>query len=371
MKTLLYRLVILAIALLLLVSAGAAASTGSDAGRQDKEESGSGAGDLPSRPDGGDEDGTPSAAGSCSSAAGASVGAEPGENGGSDEEQYYDPEDDGEYYDSDDDDDADDEFWYDSEDYDLEDYDEEEGSGGTTDEEFASDDDDDEAKEMYPAGYIESEEDKSNKFKLPKSGPKDEFGSDLGVPQVLYFDGSRKDVYDDAIKRRVEDARKYVEDVIMVEDRYAVVRKLCRNRHRLCALWAAGGECEANKPFMDEQCAPVCGTCDQLHIETRCPLDPDAVDALYPGDLDRLFERILSDPYYVETYQPMVLSRPSYPAGEGPTNTTYQLGVWLIQLENIATEEEALKMTQLGAAQGYKRSADVGEYNPGTSYFQR
>jgi hypothetical protein len=25
-----------------------------------------------------------------------------------------------------------------------------------------------------------------------------------------------------------------------------------------------------------------------LHIETRCPMDPDAVDAFYPGDVNKV-----------------------------------------------------------------------------------
>jgi hypothetical protein len=95
-------------------------------------------------------------------------------------------------------------------------------------------------------------------------------------------------------------------------------------------------------------CAPVCRTCDKLHVESRCRLDPDAVDAFAkPGDVNRMFERIISDEQY-QKYQPLVLSRPP----EGP---------WLVQFENILDEEEAQRLIDLGGELGYERSSDVGD----------
>jgi len=111
---------------------------------------------------------------------------------------------------------------------------------------------------------------------------------------------------------------------------------------------------------MKLNCAPSCYTCDQLHVELRCPLDPNATDALYDGDLDRMFENIVTNPIY-EQFQPTVLSRPQYAPGDGPENATYQLGIWLVQFENIATPSEAERLIELGAARGYERSADVGD----------
>jgi hypothetical protein len=66
-----------------------------------------------------------------------------------------------------------------------------------------------------------------------------------------------------------------------------------------------------------------------------------------PGDLNKMFERITTDPYYVEKYKPNVLSKP--PAGP-----------WVITLDNVATEEECQKMIELGSARGFERSQDVG-----------
>lgn len=67
-----------------------------------------------------------------------------------------------------------------------------------------------------------------------------------------------------------------------------------------------------------------------------------------PGDLNKMFERITTEPYYIEKYQPNILSKPP----EGP---------WVITMDNVATEEECEKIIQLGTDRGYERSQDVGE----------
>jgi len=36
----------------------------------------------------------------------------------------------------------------------------------------------------------------------------------------------------------------------------------CYNAHRLCALWAAEGECTSNSVYMDKNCGPVCKSCE-------------------------------------------------------------------------------------------------------------
>lgn len=96
------------------------------------------------------------------------------------------------------------------------------------------------------------------------------------------------------------------------------------------------------------QCAPVCQTCHQLSFDYRCPYDKNAPTVWGPGDLNKMFERITTDPFYLEKYTPTILSRPP----KGP---------WVITMENVATEEECQRMIELGAARGYERSADVGE----------
>lgn len=130
----------------------------------------------------------------------------------------------------------------------------------------------------------------------------------------------------------------------------------------MCAYWAVVGECERNAEFMNTNCAPVCFTCERTHAETRCPLDPSAVDAFYQGDLNKMFERIISDPVY-EPFQVSVISRPGYVDGDGPDtpDLNYKIGPWILQFDNITTPEEAQRIVELGSNRGYERSSDLGK----------
>lgn len=99
---------------------------------------------------------------------------------------------------------------------------------------------------------------------------------------------------------------------------------------------------------MKKSCAPVCQSCDYLTVEGRCPLDPNAIDAWGPGDLNKMFEKLTSEPYLSE-YDVQIHSSP---------NMEHRWGSpWVITMENIATEEEALRLIELGALEGYQRSA--------------
>lgn len=91
-----------------------------------------------------------------------------------------------------------------------------------------------------------------------------------------------------------------------------------------------------------------------LHVETRCPIDPNAVDAFYPGDVNKLFEKIISAPEY-QRYDIEVVSRPP----EGP---------WIVILDNAISDEEAQRLIDLGGQLGYERSADVGEERDDGTY---
>jgi prolyl 4-hydroxylase len=84
-------------------------------------------------------------------------------------------------------------------------------------------------------------------------------------------------------------------------------------------------------------------TCDQLLIENRCPIDPDAVPAWQPGDLDAMFRRLVDEPLASE-YDVQVLSNDP----------------WVITMDGVVTDEEADRLIELGAIEGYQRSSDVG-----------
>jgi prolyl 4-hydroxylase len=100
---------------------------------------------------------------------------------------------------------------------------------------------------------------------------------------------------------------------------------------------------------MKTACAPVCGTCEQISYEYRCPFDENAPTALNPGDLDVMFERILKD---FTHHTPIVLSSP---------NTTANTGPWVVQLDTFATAEECERLIELGAELGYGDSRTVGK----------
>jgi prolyl 4-hydroxylase len=91
-----------------------------------------------------------------------------------------------------------------------------------------------------------------------------------------------------------------------------------------------------------------------LHVETRCPVDPTAVDAWKPGDLDAMFRRVAFSPEF-QIYEPVIISRPP----EGP---------WIIMFDNALNDLEAYQLIELGEELGYERSADVGEKRPDGSY---
>ena len=112
---------------------------------------------------------------------------------------------------------------------------------------------------------------------------------------------------------------------------------------------------------MHKACAPVCETCELLHLSTRCPIDPNASDALYPGDLNKMFARIVSDQYY-QQFEPRVLSRPELAPGDNDTDEVDYIvgGPWVIVFEKAISDREAERLIELGGLKGYERSTSVG-----------
>jgi len=148
------------------------------------------------------------------------------------------------------------------------------------------------------------------------------------------------------------------------------IRSNCKNSNELCSFWAAIGECENNISFMKIQCAPACRSCHLIDMESRCPKIPDAIPALKPGDLNRMFEkfvetapgnRTLTDEdrrklrgAEMTEYSVTVHSRPS----DDPVSEALP---WIISLDDFLTDEECDSIIQHGFDTGYKRSEDVGK----------
>lgn len=74
-----------------------------------------------------------------------------------------------------------------------------------------------------------------------------------------------------------------------------------------------------------------------------------------------MFEHIVSDSFYAANYEIEVLSRPDYAEGDDVETSSYQLGPWVLTLDNFLSPEEAEALVNLGAEIGYERSTDVGE----------
>ena len=111
-------------------------------------------------------------------------------------------------------------------------------------------------------------------------------------------------------------------------------------------------------------------------MSTRCPPLEDAVPALGPGNLNKMFERIVATAPGNRTlsndereklaeegmtdYSVVVHSRPSQePASEISLTRDKELPPWVIVFNNFLTPEECDSMIQLGYETGYKVSTMV------------
>jgi hypothetical protein len=89
---------------------------------------------------------------------------------------------------------------------------------------------------------------------------------------------------------------------------------------------------------MKKECAPACLSCEFLVMEQRCPMDMESEqmkDVWQADDLNKLFERLTSEPYLTD-FSVEILSSP---AKGGP---------WVIQLDNVLSPEEAAHLVELG-----------------------
>lgn len=107
--------------------------------------------------------------------------------------------------------------------------------------------------------------------------------------------------------------------------------------------------------YMKLQCAPACYSCESLSFESRCPMPENLENIWAPGNgLNAMFEKITTDAYYKETYDINVLLQP------GMKNNKFPDSPWVVVIDNFLTETECDTLIELGAAQGYEQSKDVG-----------
>lgn len=193
----------------------------------------------------------------------------------------------------------------------------------------------------------------------------------------------------------------------------------CTNNEDLCAFWAVIGECEVNPSYMKTKCAPSCQTCDLIDMDNRCPkLDDNVRPALLPGELNAMFERIVTTPPYelalvptvqrlidpidgttdnnttdhakygeMTNYRVIVHSRPNPDSNDGnegrdtwstarnrrmsnnddedeEDDDDTRTNPWVITFDNFLTIEECKHLINLGYKSDYERSEDVGDLKP-------
>ena len=102
----------------------------------------------------------------------------------------------------------------------------------------------------------------------PIDGPGVEFGA------VQELDSNCGGTRDEAAVAKLAVTERYMREMIWSNDLYVSVRILCFNHHEKCTLWAAHDECQKNPSYIDVHCSGACGTCKNLHFDTRCAADP-------------------------------------------------------------------------------------------------
>jgi prolyl 4-hydroxylase len=125
-------------------------------------------------------------------------------------------------------------------------------------------------------------------------------------------------------------------------------------------------------------CAPACQSCHMIDMAARCPEIPDQIPALKPGDLNKMFEKIVRDApgnrtlteverqelqeKMIPEYTVNVLSRPSSsPSIEVDAILDKSLPPWVITIDDFLTPEECKTIIDLGQEAGFERSRDVGK----------
>jgi hypothetical protein len=170
-----------------------------------------------------------------------------------------------------------------------------------------------------------------------------ERGADMGVPQILHPDRPEDTLV------VLLNARMHIRYTIFDQ----TILEGCQNEYDSCTMEAINGECETNPKWMHIHCAPACKTCQataEFHrangeLQERCGIsDLDAPSMAWrPGDLNAMFERLIHEPF-ASQYNVQILSSPS---------TTPEGAPYVIQLEDVISEEEASGLIAAANKDGY------------------
>eukprot|EP00486_Rosalina_sp_Unknown_P015983 CAMPEP_0201594546 /NCGR_PEP_ID=MMETSP0190_2-20130828/191826_1 /ASSEMBLY_ACC=CAM_ASM_000263 /TAXON_ID=37353 /ORGANISM="Rosalina sp." /LENGTH=210 /DNA_ID=CAMNT_0048054193 /DNA_START=13 /DNA_END=642 /DNA_ORIENTATION=+ len=116
-----------------------------------------------------------------------------------------------------------------------------------------------------------------------------------------------------------------------------------------CEYWKSNtNACNNNAGFMILQCPKSCGFCHLKDPKVRCSRHPKAKAAVGVGDVDKMFNRLLTD---FPQYSPELLSSPNSKENPGP---------WLVVLNDVFTDEECDTLVRIGG-RNFRRSVDAGK----------
>ena len=135
----------------------------------------------------------------------------------------------------------------------------------------------------------------------------------------------------------------------------------CKDRYRVCAQEAEGGECRRNPGWMIVNC---CKSCDDVEgygylIDSDVRCDPQRLNATIPawqpGSLDDLFARWATDEKYA-IYGPRAISSP------GRSHNAEHDGPWVFLFDDFVNDYEIEQLLH-GATygNGFMRSTDQGK----------
>jgi len=189
----------------------------------------------------------------------------------------------------------------------------------------------------------------------PHTGEHEEI--QVGVEQILL---PSYEALESEFHEALDDVDAYIWEVYDDPELSTVLNR-CKDRDDDCLFRAMQGECDNDRNYMWENCAPSCKACDMLLYERRCPYDPDSFRALQPGDLNRMFARIIEDPEY-RKYEPVAWSQPTMTAAQRAANPHVRDYPWVVSLENFLSDEEVERLLELAEEDGYEESDDGGEY---------
>ncbi|KAG7371419.1 2-oxyglutarate/Fe(II) oxygenase [Nitzschia inconspicua] len=202
--------------------------------------------------------------------------------------------------------------------------------------------------------------------------------SEVGVPQNLakvFGESDDDDVHNfslDVMENKILETETYFQTQVRNVLSPDQVRR-CQDYHERCLVWTLQGGCEKEDEFMEKNCAASCQVCNTvLPDEDLCYYLENGPDVWQPGDLDRMFRRIVQQIQDLGNNQGQVviLSSPdstNITTEEGDTEP----GPWILVIDNFLSVEEMERLIELGKIEGYQRSilqkADAEEKSYRTS----